>query len=68
MVLYAFIATALTILVGIVLIMLHNRMVVLERIVTDRGYSLHDEIEALRDKPAKSDAGVPLDIRTGEKA
>ena len=47
---------------------MQDRMVVLERIVTDRGYSLHDEIEALRAKPAKSDAGVPLDIRTGEKA
>ena len=42
-------------------------MVVLEKIVTDRGYSLHDEIEALRDKPA-SHAGVPLNLKGGEKA
>ena len=29
---------------------MQDRMVVLEKIVTDRGYSLHDEIEALRKK------------------
>ena len=46
---------------------MQDRMVVLEKIVTDRGYSLHDEIEALRDKPA-SDAGVPLNLKRGEKA
>lgn len=33
-----------------------DRLVVLERIVTDRGYSLSAEIEALRDPPA---TGVP---------
>lgn len=47
---------------------MQDRMVVLEKIVTDRGYSLHDEIEALRDKPAPSDTGVPLNLKTGEKA
>ena len=49
---------------------MQDRMVVLEKIVTDRGYSLHDEIEALRDKPvaARNDSGVPLDIATREKA
>ncbi|WP_284124920.1 hypothetical protein [Parerythrobacter aestuarii] len=41
-----------------------DRMIVLEKIVTDRGYSLADEIEALRDK----DAGVPLNIESKEKA
>ena len=45
-----------------------DRLKVLERIVTDRGYSLHDEIEALRDRPTASDAGVPLNIKSGEKA
>ncbi len=45
-----------------------DRMAVLERIVTDRGYSLSEEIEALRelptvDKPAQnSDSGVPLNV------
>ena len=47
---------------------MQDRMIVLEKIVTDRGYSLSDEIEALRDRPANRDAGVPLDIKTGEKA
>lgn len=31
---------------------MQDRMVVLEKIVTDRGYSLSAEIEALRDAPA----------------
>lgn len=40
-----------------------DRMVVLEKIVTDRGYSLADEIEALRDTPNRSpDAGTPLNL------
>lgn len=52
---------------------MQDRMVVLEKIVTDRGYSLSDEIEALRDVPAKNadgsiDNGVPLDINKQEKA
>ncbi|GAA4035473.1 hypothetical protein [Parerythrobacter jejuensis] len=47
---------------------MQDRMVNLERIVTDRGYSLSDEIEALRDRPApkvnhsRSDSGVPLNL------
>lgn len=47
---------------------MQDRMIVLEKIVTDRGYSLADEIEALRDKPARdtqssaADNGVPLNI------
>ena len=32
---------------------MQDRMVVLEKIVTDRGYSLSDEIEALRDEAGK---------------
>ena len=43
----------------------NERIAVIERIVTDRGYGLADEIEALRDA---SDAGVPLDVKKGERA
>jgi len=46
---------------------MQDRMIVLEKIVTDRGYSLSDEIEALRDVPDK-DSGVPLDFGSKEKA
>lgn len=46
---------------------MQDRMIVLEKIVTDRGYSLADEIEALRDKPSpSSDSGVPLNIAKKE--
>ena len=45
---------------------MQDRMVVLEKIVTDKGYGLADEIEALRDTPAKNDAGVPLNIKSKE--
>ena len=43
---------------------MQDRMIVLEKIVTDRGYSLSEEIEALRDAPApaSSDMGVPLNL------
>ncbi len=50
---------------------MQDRMIVLEKIVTDRGYSLSDEIEALRhtnvrdvDTPttAPSDNGTPLNL------
>ncbi|WP_369027021.1 hypothetical protein [Qipengyuania sp. RANM35] len=46
-----------------------KRMQVLERIVTDKGYSVAAEIEALRDERsnADSDAGVPLDVARKEK-
>ena len=47
---------------------MQDRMVVLEKIVTDRGYSLSEEIEALRDAPAKNDAGVPLNLAQKEKS
>nr|WP_298929554.1 hypothetical protein [uncultured Erythrobacter sp.] len=46
---------------------MQDRMVVLEKIVTDRGYTLADEIEALRDAPS-ADSGVPLNIDKKEKA
>ncbi|WP_435418028.1 hypothetical protein WAB17_00180 [Parerythrobacter aurantius] len=43
---------------------MQDRMIVLEKIVTDRGYSLADEIEALRD----TGSGVPLDTGRKEQA
>lgn len=52
---------------------MQDRMIVLERIVTDRGYSLSEEIEALRDTPARhtptksADTGVPLDLAKKEQ-
>ncbi len=47
-----------------------RRMEVLERIVTDKGYRLSDEIEALRDLPddKTTDSGMPLNIGKKEKA
>ncbi len=49
---------------------MQDRMIVLEKIVTDRGYSLSEEIEALRDRKTIADngTGVPLDIKRGERA
>ncbi|WP_379545842.1 hypothetical protein ACFCW2_09205 [Qipengyuania sp. DSG2-2] len=49
---------------------LEERVRVLERIVTDRGYSVAEEIEALRDtgKVETADSGVPLNIARKEKA
>lgn len=47
-----------------------KRMETLERIVTDKGYRLNEEIEALRDLPDAepiSDAGVPLSISKKEQ-
>lgn len=44
---------------------MQDRMIVLEKIVTDRGYSLADEIEALR---TPTDSGVPLDTGNKETA
>ncbi|MBO80055.1 hypothetical protein AAG607_09285 [Citromicrobium bathyomarinum] len=39
-----------------------DRLKVLERIVTERGYSLSDEIEALRnDRSRNESSGVPID-------
>jgi len=39
---------------------MQDRLIVLEKIVTDRGYSLAEEIEAPGDQ--RKDAGVPLDL------
>ncbi|RIV87783.1 hypothetical protein [Aurantiacibacter zhengii] len=49
---------------------MEDRMIVLERIVTDKGYTVAEEIEALRDKPARStrDNGMPLNFEQKEKA
>jgi len=42
---------------------MQDRMVVLEKIVTDRGYSLSEEIEALRDPAQRgADSGTPLNL------
>ena len=47
----------------------HDRVAVLERIVTAKGYGLGEQIEALRDRRTGSgDAGVPLAIDNREKA
>ncbi|MBH5323214.1 hypothetical protein [Aurantiacibacter sediminis] len=49
---------------------MQDRMVVLERIVTDKGYRVAEEIEALRDAPVResSDNGVPLNLGNKENA
>ena len=36
---------------------MQDRLIVLEKIVTDRGYTLASEIEALRDRPKKIEQG-----------
>lgn len=46
----------------------HDRVAVLERIVTDKGYEVSEQIEALRHQPgADKGAGVPLDIAKQER-
>lgn len=49
---------------------LEDRVAVLERIVTDRGYDVATQIEALRDtrEVEQSGSGIPLDIKNQEKA
>ena len=49
---------------------LEQRVAVLERIVTDSGYNVASQIEALRDTKdvQQSGAGIPLDIKSQEKA
>ena len=49
---------------------LEDRVRVLERIVTDRGYDVATQIEALRDRRQVEDkgSGVPLDVKEGERA
>lgn len=48
---------------------LEERIKVLERIVTDRGYDIATQIEALRDqrKVEESGAGVPLGFESKER-
>lgn len=48
---------------------LEDRVQVLERIVTDKGYDVATQIEALRDtrEVERSDSGVPLNINQKEK-
>lgn len=47
---------------------LEDRVAVLERIVTDRGYDIATQIEALRDtrQVEQNDSGVPLNIEKKE--
>ncbi|MGB3166384.1 MAG: hypothetical protein WBA68_06365 [Alteraurantiacibacter sp.] len=49
---------------------LENRVQVLERIVTDRGYDIATQIEALRDtrKTEEQDSGVQMDFAKRENA
>jgi hypothetical protein len=49
---------------------LEDRVQVLERIVTDRGYDVATQIEALRDsrEVEQSDSGVPLEMPNKERA
>jgi len=49
---------------------LEDRVQVLERIVTDRGYDVATQIEALRDtrEVEIQNTGIPLDIGAKEKA
>jgi hypothetical protein len=49
---------------------LEDRVRVLERIVTDRGYDVATQIEALRDqrRVEEDGAGVPLDVTRKERA
>ena len=49
---------------------LEERVRILERIVTDSGYNVATQIEALRDqrKVDGDEAGMPLDVKSREKA
>ena len=49
---------------------LEDRVRVLERIVTDKGYDVASQIEALRDtvEVEQAGSGVPLNIESKEKA
>ena len=47
---------------------LEDRVQVLERIVTDGGYDVATQIEALRDTRRVEDTGVPLNIKNEERA
>lgn len=50
--------------------LLEDRVAVLERIVTDRGYDVATQIEALRDQREveSKDSGIPVNIKSGERA
>ncbi len=45
----------------------HERVAVLERIVTDKGYGLSEQIEALRDAPHATGSGTPLNFGNKER-
>ena len=49
---------------------LEDRVATLERIVTDRGYDVATQIEALRDtrEVEERGSGLPLNVNTAEKA
>ena len=49
---------------------LENRVQVLERIVTDRGYDIATQIEALRDtrEVEETGSGIPLEMPSKERA
>lgn len=51
---------------------MQDRMIVLERIVTDKGYTVAAEIEALRDTPRQNpplpDSGVQMTFANKERA
>ena len=48
---------------------LEDRVQVLERIVTDKGYDVATQIEALRDtRSVELDAGVPINLPQKERA
>lgn len=47
----------------------HDRVAVLERIVTDKGYGVAEQIEALRDqhRAGDADSGVPIESTSRER-
>lgn len=47
---------------------LEDRVAVLERIVTDSGYNVATQIEALRDVRQNEGSGIPLKMESKEKA
>ena len=46
---------------------MQDRLITMERIVTDKGYTLSEEIEALRDTSDRG-AGIPLDLKRKERS
>lgn len=45
----------------------HDRVAVLERIVTDKGYGVSEQIEALRDRREDNPTGAGVPLETGSK-